>query len=272
MAGVPGCATPRAATDPSAAQPADPAAAPDDRLAALHAVTQQAGANADDFQAYANALFDADLFTEALAAYRAVLERDDNHAAAHCNLGLCYRRLGRIGEAIAAYERSTALEPDNPITLNNLALALELASEWDRLATVRQALAALDPQDPRRQSDLGLALLQAQQFREASRAFETVLGLDPGNAGDYYNLGLCYFYLEQWDRAVTAWLTGVAHNPEDESIRRGLAVVYWKRGDYAQAWQAVADCQALGVRLSPEFIANLQQDSAQTGHTVAPER
>src|SRR5690606_26058186 len=117
----------------------------------------------------------------------------------------------------------------------------------------------------RRHSDLGLALLQAERYAEAADAFEKVLELDPGYAGDYYNLGLCYFNLEIWDRALTSWLTAMAHDPTNEAIRRGLAVVYWKRGEYDLAWSAVSDCQSMGIRLDPEFIEQLQRDSGRLG-------
>ncbi len=258
-----GCAT--SAKQEEVATPPTPEEQLQREVERLRVVTEQPEASAKDFYDLGNALFDSDDVTEALAAYAECVARDVNYGAAYCNMGLCYRRLGRVADAIAAYDQSLAVDPDNTVTLANAAVALELAGEWERLVEIRATLARLEPDTVRRHSDLGLALVKAERYAEAAEAFEEVLRLDPGYAGDYYNLGLCYFNLEDWDRAVTSWLTALAHNPQNEAVRRGLAVVYWKRGDYAKAWQAVADCQAKGIRMDPDFIAQLQEDSGQLG-------
>jgi len=48
-------------------------------------------------------------------------------------------------------------------------------------------------------------------------------------------------------------------------VRKGLAVLYWKRGEYDKAWEAVVDCQTHGIPLDAEFIASLQRDSGRAG-------
>jgi tetratricopeptide (TPR) repeat protein len=103
------------------------------------------------------------------------------------------------------------------------------------------------------------------RYQDAATTFKRVIQLDPGMSSDYYNLGLCYLELENYDTALTTWLTALAYNPDNASARKGLAVAYWKRGDYEQAWQAVVDCQTRGIPLDPQFIEQLQQDSGQVG-------
>ena len=60
-------------------------------------------------------------------------------------------------------------------------------------------------------------------------------------------------------------LAALAHDPDSPSVNKGLAVVYWRRGDFEQAWNAVVQCRLKGVPLDPEFIAGLQADSGQMG-------
>ena len=259
-----GCATSRTKAG-SSEPPRTPQEIAAEELARLQDIAEAPSASAKDFYALGNALFDGGKVEEAAIAFQQCIARDPNGAAAYCNLALCYRRLGRVTDALAAYRQSLALDPENTITLNNFSLALELAGNWEELVETRTALARLEPDNVRRYSDLGLALLQAERYDEAAGAFEKVLELDPGYSGDYYNLGLCYFNLEDWDRALMAWLTAMAHNPTDEAVRRGLAVVYWKRGENDVAWKAVSDCQSMAIRLDPDFIAQLQEDSGQLG-------
>jgi tetratricopeptide (TPR) repeat protein len=63
------------------------------------------------------------------------------------NLGLIERRRGRIGEAIAAYRQSLALEPEHPETQQNLAVALLLGGDIDGArAGFGRAIALLEAQ------------------------------------------------------------------------------------------------------------------------------
>ncbi len=114
-------------------------------------------------------------------------------------------------------------------------------------------------------SQLANLLFRQEQYEDAARAYKEVIRLDPGRSSDYYNLGLCYLDLEKYDAALTTWLTALAYNPDNASARKGLAVAYWHRGDYKQAWDAVVDCQTRGIPLDPEFIRQLQEDSGQVG-------
>ncbi len=55
----------------------------------------------------------AELWNEAIFRWKQVVSVAPEHAAAHNNLGVAYEALGRITEAITAYEQATTLNPDN---------------------------------------------------------------------------------------------------------------------------------------------------------------
>ena len=55
----------------------------------------------------------AQLWNEAVFRWKQVIGVDPENAKAHNNLGVAYEALGDIDEAVAAYQRATALEPDN---------------------------------------------------------------------------------------------------------------------------------------------------------------
>ncbi len=55
----------------------------------------------------------AQLWNEAVFRWTQVIEVDSENAKAYNNLGVAYEALGNIDEAVAAYQRATALEPDN---------------------------------------------------------------------------------------------------------------------------------------------------------------
>ncbi|MEX2016665.1 MAG: tetratricopeptide repeat protein, partial [Candidatus Hydrogenedentales bacterium] len=137
--------------------------------------------------------------------------------------------------------------------------------KFDEAIAPAARLVELMPKDVENRSTYGNILLQAGRYGDAIDAYKAVLALDPGHSGDYYNLGLCHFYLEDWDATAAAWLTALAHDPQNASVRKGLAVVYWRRGDFDEAWHAVWECQRRGIPLAADFIEDLQRDSGRTG-------
>ena len=55
----------------------------------------------------------AQLWNEAVFRWKQVIAVDPENAKAYNNLGVAYEAIGNIDEAVNAYERATALEPDN---------------------------------------------------------------------------------------------------------------------------------------------------------------
>lgn len=257
-----GCATSARKKQETPAPPESVARVQD----ALKEASEAVRANPNDARnqyCLGNALFDVERYDEARAAYEAAIKLAPDHESAHCNLGLCLKRLGLHKEAVAEYRKAVSLDPNDTTAQFNLVSALEVLGDFEGAAKELEPLAAKQPQDVQTLAHLGNALYQIGRYPEAASVFEKVLHLDPGRATHYYNFGLCHFSMNNWDAALAAWLTAFAHDEKDGPTNKGLAVVYWKRKDYKQAWQAVARCQALGIALDPDFIAALQQDSGQ---------
>ena len=53
------------------------------------------------------------LWNEAIFRLQHILKIEPQNAKAHNNLGVAYEAVGKIDEALQAYERATELEPDN---------------------------------------------------------------------------------------------------------------------------------------------------------------
>lgn len=255
-----GCATP-GPKEPKAAPPSPQGA----KILEAQAAVAQDSANPELQYRFGNALFDAGRYAEARRAYEQAVALKPDYAAALCNLGLCLRLLGQTSDAIAAYTRALELEPNDETTLTNLIAAHRALGEHDETIPLLRRLAELRPQDVLVRSELANILFRNGDYAGAEAVFKEVIELDPGMSSDYYNLGLCYLELGNLDEALTTWLTALAYDPNNISVRKGLAVLYWKRGEYEKAWQAVVDCQTRNIPLDPEFMARLQDDSGQIG-------
>ncbi|MCX5758097.1 MAG: hypothetical protein NTU83_06255, partial [Candidatus Hydrogenedentes bacterium] len=82
---------------------------------------------------------------------------------------------------------------------------------------------------------------------------------------DFYTLGLCHLYQNKYDAALRTWLAALVREPRNRSVNKGLALLYWKRLEYNQAWDAVAKCQSMGIALDSDFLESLRKDSGVSG-------
>lgn len=223
-----------------------------------------AGQNPRDPLSYyrlGNALFDLGSYDQAKAAYEKAIDLDPQNAPAHINRGLCLRRLGKAEDAIQEYNLALAIQPDDATLLQNLAIALEGEGKTSQAVEVLARLVEVHPADVSVLARLAQGLFRLGRYREAGYYFQEIIRLDPGLASDYYNLGLCYFHLGDYDRTLITWLTALAHDINNESVNKGLAVLYWKRAEYKQAWDMVAACHARGITIDDKFLAKLRKDS-----------
>ena len=208
-----------------------------------------------------NCLFDLQRYKEAIEVYDRAIALAPTLPAPHTNRGLCLRRVGRVDEAIQEYQFALGIQPEDPVLLQNLAIALEGEGETLEAVKVLARLANVRPDDVRVLARLAHGLFLLGRYSEAGWYFQEIVRLDPGLASDYYNLGLCYFQLRDYDRALMTWLTALAHDGRNPSVNKGLAVLYWKRAEYEQAWNMVASCRSKGIALDEKFLASLLKDS-----------
>jgi len=260
-----GCATTPPEQAPTETAPLSPVLRLRQNLAEVREAIKADPENAQLHYILGNAYFDLAEFEKARRAYEAAVRMDPDHAAAYCNLGLSLKRLGSLNKAVEAYRAALEIAPDDPTALGNLVVALETAGDLAGALDQLERLARLRPADVNVRSQLAHVLFRLRRYEEAADAFRHVMRLDPGLSNHYYNLGLCYYCMDDLDATLTSWLAAFAHDPDNPSVNKGLAVVYWRRGEFKQAWNAVVQCRLKGVPLDPELITGLQADSGQMG-------
>ena len=145
--------------------------------------------------------------SEAIAAYRKVIELDSTHAAAYINLGTLYYNRQDYVRAESHYRKAVEVDP-------------------------RYALAYFD---------LGNVLDETGRVNDAIKAYKTALQLAPTYADAHYNLALAYEKTRQSRAALQHWRayirldsSGPWATHAKNQVRRileneGLKVVYRKR-------------------------------------------
>ncbi len=182
-------------------------------------------------------------------------------AAHHNNLGNVLSAQGRQAEALAAYERSLGLNPDDPQTLNNAGTVLRLVGHLDAAeARLRRSL-ALRPGIAAVHSNLGNVLMDQGRVAEAVESFRHALSLDPAYAIAHNNLGNGLKRLGRYGEAIAAYRQAADLSPRYADALSNIAEALKECGQvdaalpfYDRAVEAAPD--RLGILSNRLFALN----------------
>ena len=156
---------------------------------------------------------------ESLAAKQKSAGLSPQDAEAHNNLGNTLQELGRLDEAEASLRQAIALRPDYAEAHNNLGNTLEELGRLDEAeASYRQAV-ALKFDYAEAHSNLGAALKALGKLDEAEASYRKAIALKPDYAEAHSNLGVTLKELGRLDEA-------------EASFRKAIAL----KSDYAEAY------------------------------------
>ncbi len=139
----------------------------DGALAALKAVLDKNPQDPNALYLSGMAYLRKDMVPEASADFLKVTELSPKFAAAHYQLGVCYQRQGEPEKALAAYQKSIDLEPSNADVMYNTGLVLFGLGRIDEaLPRFEQAL-TLRPDDPAYLEMAGRCYINKADFPKA---------------------------------------------------------------------------------------------------------
>jgi len=112
------------------------------------------------------------------------------------------------------------------------------------------------------QRTLQTTLEQRIQTLEAIPMPQTGATTEPPSDIDFH-IGNALFRLARYEEARTAWETCAQKNPKFPLVRNNLAVLYLKAGRIDDARRAVAEAEALGMKVNPGLKADIESAAAQ---------
>lgn len=98
----------------------------------------------------------------------------------------------RYEDALAAYQKATAVEPQDANLLNQLGYSAAYAGRWDNAMNALQRYQALRPNDPNPLDSMGDVNLVLGRLREAENFYLQAVKRDPGflNGGDLFKAAM----------------------------------------------------------------------------------
>lgn len=179
-------------------------------------------------------------FRSAAAVLEQVSRDAPNDAHARFLLGASYHALGRLREALAAFEAALALAPQH-LEAGQAAVAVLCQLGRPREALERcSRLLALAPNDPRVHFNAALAYETAGEPEAALRRYEAALALDGRMRDAALNRGGVLLRLGRHPAALESNRALVAAFPDDVEARFNLAETYLALSRYQEA---LAQCE-----------------------------
>ena len=137
-------------------------------------------------------------------------QREPDKAIWQLQIGTLKQELDQDAEALEAYERALALEPDNPETLNNLAWLLITASnpaahDPDRALFLASQASSLRPTAGHILDTLAATYWANEMLKEALEAENKAIRHDPANH-IFYKRQMNFFLNNSWPADLEGWI------------------------------------------------------------------
>jgi tetratricopeptide (TPR) repeat protein len=156
------------------------------------------------------------------------LEKNPRFANAYTLRGYCYGAKGGFDQAIADFTRALNINP-----------MMEIAY-----------------------TGRGVAYAGKGRSAQAIADFTQALQINPRFAQAYYSRGVIYLTRGQFDQAIADFSkilapnSGLAH-----AAYHHRAIGYYKKREFAKAWDDVQKAQSLGCKVDPKFLQVLRKAS-----------
>jgi predicted O-linked N-acetylglucosamine transferase (SPINDLY family) len=172
---------------------------------------------------------------DAIEAYQQALARDSGYTAAHYNLGSVYLANRQMEPAAECFRRAIDSDPKHARALAGLGQVLQiLARAEDAVPFLKRAI-VLMPDDADLHCDLGNALQTLRQLPAASAAYQRSLQLNPKLSRAWYSAGCAESSRKEYASAMACFLRALEIQPDWPEAQHNLGQVLFKLGQVEEA-------------------------------------
>ncbi|TKW75021.1 MAG: tetratricopeptide repeat protein, partial [Bradyrhizobium icense] len=166
------------------------------------------------------------------------------------NLGAALHRLGRLDEALKAYDKALTFAPEDAEIWTNIGNALTQAGRHDEAALSFEHALKLNPRSADAAIGRGLALFKFARYEEALACFDLVNEIRPGDADVAHMRSTCMVNMRRFEEALPEVRKVLAFNPDHADALNNLGVIHQSRGRHDEA----LPCFNRALALRPDFI------------------
>jgi len=153
----------------------------------------------------------------ALVSYQKAQELAPNNPGITAIIAFLQTASGKEIEAVANLEKELALDPQNTVTMNNLAFALaDTSTELDRALTLAQTAQRKAPNNAGIADTVGWVYVKKGLNDSAIQIFNALVKKYPDQAAFRYHLGVALLQKGQPEEAKSEFVISLSKNPPKE--------------------------------------------------------
>ena len=184
-----------------------------------------------------NAHYRARRYAEALEAYERAIALDPQDAFFHYHRGNALRRLKRYEEALVSFEQAIQLHPNDASSHYYRGRVLYALKRYEAALAAFEHAIELDPNLAYAYNWKGNALRHLKRCEESLLAHGQAIALDPNDILFHYNKGIAFYTLKRYEEALVAYGRAVELDPNSANVHnaRGSTLYGLKRYEEALA-------------------------------------
>ena len=183
-----------------------------------------------------------DKLDESLKMYQKSLALDNNDPEAHNNLGLVLQKQGKLQEAMLSLKKAIALKPDFIIAIYNLGNTLkEIGNLEDAEINLKRCI-ELKPNFIEAYINLANTQSENNNFKDAERSLKKCIELKQNFIPAHYNLGNLLKKLGRLDEAMTSYNYLLKLKPSYKPALLGRGQIFFIKKKFDQALNDFDNC------------------------------
>ena len=183
-----------------------------------------------------------------LKSNEASIERGENAAKIHGQLGLAFLEQGRLEDAVEQFQIALSIDAATPVLYVGWAEVLTAQGEFERALEQLETAKRLAPDHLGARIKTAELLRKLGRMKPAIKEYEAALRLDAHDSTAWHNLGVALVMDARPAAASNCFARSLAIQPDNANAYTNLAMVQAKLG---QTEKAVESLQA-AIRLRPK--------------------
>ena len=174
-------------------------------------------------------------YHDAIKCYDEAIRLNPNYFDAYYNLGLTYRKLNDLKQAIAEYTKAIKLNLNFTYAYINRGNAYDDLGEHYRAISDYDKAIQIDPNVAGAYYNRGLAYHNLKNFKQAIQDYSKTIELNPSYKEAYNNRGNAYFNLQDYESAIKDYNKAIELNPNFILAYNNRGVTYQRLGNNEKA-------------------------------------
>jgi tetratricopeptide (TPR) repeat protein len=214
---------------------------------------------------YAFELGKQDRNEQAVRAYEKALAIDPNDAVGWTNLGVALSHLGQHEKELVAYEKAILIDPHHAAAWNNKGILMQDLGHYDNALKAFENAIEMAPSYPIAWNNKGNILYHLGKDLEALMTFEKAIALNPNNSVLWSNKGIALRGLGRYEEALTAYEKAISLNPSFAEAYGNKAELLNQLRNHQEALVWITKGRELSQKSEPHLMETYAETLAAIG-------